>query len=80
MEACSVKPVKSPSQPDPFKPLGSTTVGDRTTLSFAAEIGDRVILKTVTIQKDSQSEALLPLEEVRIVPTSIEGFYKIVGA
>lgn len=69
-----------PSQSDIFKPLGSTTVDNVATRSYAAEVGDELILKTVTTTVDGQSEALLPLQGMKLVPTSVNGYFKVVKA
>lgn len=67
-------------QPDIFKPLGSTTVDGMATISYVAEIGDALILKTVTLICGVQSEALMTLQGMKVVPTPVDGFYKVVKA
>lgn len=71
-------PPTVPIQADIFKPLGSTTVGNVVTRSYAAEVGNKLILKTVTTTVDGQSESLLSLQGMKLVPTSVDGFYKVV--
>ena len=84
-------PTEQPSEPiqstsvdevvfaDPFKPLGFNKSGGLKTYSFAAEIAGKYYLKTVTSIGNNMSECLTQLGDVQIVPSSTEGFYKVVG-
>jgi hypothetical protein len=76
---CAAHTPEAPVQDDIFKRLGATTVGGVTTMSFGAAIAGGVTLKTVTIKGNSQSEALLFIEDCDLAPTSVEGYYKVVS-
>ena len=79
---CSVKkvtPVPNHSPADPFKPLGASETKLGTTVSFAAELAGDVYLKTVTVIDGRQSESLLQMPGVKIVPAQVSGFYKLVS-
>ena len=69
----------SPSLPDPFLPIGYTSEDAGFTATYAGVIAGVTYVKTVTSHKGLQSEALLKLEgNPQIVPSNIEGFYKVI--
>lgn len=68
-----------PHLPDPFLPIGYTNEDNGFTASYAGVITGMTYLKTVTAYKGLQSESLLKLEgDPQIVPSNVEGFYKVI--